>query len=509
MEARSAAPAAAPSSGAAGDSRRWLILATICTAYLMIGLDLTVVNLAIPSAQETLGFSDADRQWIVTAYALPFGSLLLFMGRLSDLIGRKQTFLTGLIGFASASAIGGAAGNFETLVAARAAQGAFAAMIAPAALALLATTFIDPKEKAKAFGIFSAVAAGGTGLGLIVGGALTSALDWRWCMYVNLFFAGAAILGSFLLLKKQPKTGARIDIPGVLLASGGMFSVVFGFSNAAEDSWSSVSTWGVLALGAALLIGFTVWQTRAAHPLLPPRIVLDRNRGGAYFIMLLVGTGMFGVMLFLVYYMQNDLGYSAIISGVALLPMIVSTGVGANVSAIKLMPRTGPRPLITGGLLLSAAGMVWLTGIEVDSNYALDLLGPLIAIGAGMGLIFGAALRTGTAGVALQDTGIASACVSTGQQLGGAIGTALLNTIAATATTGWLTSHTQGQPTPDQLHLAAIDGYTTVFWWCTAIFVVGAAAAFLLLRSGPLPTPAAPPAAKPAESAEPAEATQS
>ncbi|MFD3701037.1 MFS transporter [Streptomyces sp. NPDC058646] len=499
MEARSAAPAAAPSSGAALDPRRWLILAVICTAYLMVGLDLTVVNLAIPSAQEALGFSDADRQWIVTAYALPFGSLLLFCGRLSDLIGRKQTFLIGLTGFAVASAVGGAATNFGTLVTARAAQGAFAAMLAPAALALLATTFTDLKEKGKAFGIFSAVAASGTGLGLIIGGALTSALDWRWSMYVNLLFAGVAIVGSVVLLKKQPKTGARMDVPGVLLASGGMFGVVFGFSNAAEDSWSTPSTWGVLAVGAALLIGFAFWQTRATHPLLPPRIVLDRNRGGAYLTMLLVGTGMFGVMLFLVYYMQNDLGYSAIVSGVALLPMIVFTGVGANTSAVKLMPRYGPRPLITGGLLLSAVGMAWLTGIGTDSDYALDLLGPLIAIGAGMGLIFGAALRTGTAGVAMQDAGIASAMVSTGQQLGGAIGTALLNTIAATATTNWLSGQVQGKPSAEQLSLAAIEGYTTVFWWCTAIFVAGAVISFLMLRSGPLPAPAGAPAAKPSE----------
>lgn len=503
METQSAAPAAGPSSGAAsGDSRRWLILAVICTAYLMVGVDLTVVNLALPSAQEALDFSDGDRQWIVSAYALPFGSLLLFCGRLSDLIGRKQTFLIGLSGFAVASALGGAAGNFEVLVTARALQGVFAAMLAPAALALLATTFTDPKEKGKAFGIFSAVAATGTALGLILGGALTSGLNWRWCLYVNLVFAGIALVGGLMLLDKQPKTGAKMDVVGVLLASGGMFCVVYGFSNAAEHSWSTPSTWGTLAAGVVLLALFSVWQTRAAHPLLPPRVLLDRNRGGAYLTTLVVGTGTFGVMLFLVFYMQTDLGYSAIKSGVALLPMLVFTAVGANVSVVKLLPKFGPRPVVVAGLLISAAGMAWLTAIGLDTHYATHVLGPISLVGGGLGAVYGSALRTGVAGVELQDTGIASACVNTGQQLGGAIGTALLNTIAATATGNWLEDNVAGKPSGADFHLAAIDGYTTVFWWCAGVFVLGAIICGLMLRSGPLPTPQMPPAAKPAEPTE-------
>ncbi|WP_443047573.1 MFS transporter [Streptomyces sp. KMM 9044] len=500
--ATSAAPAAGPSSGAAVDPRRWLILAVICTAYLMVGLDLTVMNLALPSAQEALEFTDADRQWIVTAYALPFGGLLLFFGRLSDLFGRKETFLVGLTGFAVASAVGGAATSFGMLVTARACQGVFAAMLAPACLALLATTFTDSKEKAKAFGAYSAVAASGTGLGLIIGGALTDGLNWRWCMYINLLFAGAAFVGGTMLLRKQPRAGARMDIPGVLLGTGGMFSVVYGFSNAAEDSWSTPGTWGFLALGGVLLIVFAFWQTRATQPLLPPRIVLDRNRGGAYLAVLFVGTGVFGVMLFLIYYMQTDLGYSAIVSGVSLLPLIVLTGVGANVGGVKLMPKTGPRPLVTAGLLLTAAAMAWLTRIGPDSGYATHLLGPTMAAGLGMGLIFAAVLRTGTSGVAPEDAGIASACVNTGQQVGGAIGVALLNTIAATATTGWLESNVQGQPTPEQLSLASIEGYTTVFWWCTAIFAVGAVVSALLLRGGPLPASDDAPAGSPSEPTE-------
>jgi EmrB/QacA subfamily drug resistance transporter len=489
MATRSAAPAAGQSPGAAGDPRRWLILAIICSAYLMVGLDLTVMNVALPSAQKALGFTNADRQWIVTAYALSFGSLLLFCGRLTDRIGRKEIFLTGLTGFAVASAVGGASTSFVMLVTARACQGAFAALLAPSCLALLTTTFTDADERGKAFGIFSGVVASGAGVGLIIGGALTSGLNWRWCLYVNLIFAGISLTGGLRLVDRQPGTDTRIDVPGVVLASGGMFCVVYGFANAATHSWHAPSTWGFLAAGVALLIAFAFWQKRAAQPLLPPRIVLDRNRGGAYLAVLLVGTGIFGVLLFLIYYMQTTLGYSAIISGVALLPMVVCTTAGAAGGAIKLLPRYGPRPLISGGLLLGAGGMAWLTAIGVHSGYATRLLGPLMVVGIGMGLIYAAALSSGTSGVAPQDAGIASACISAGQQIGGASGTALLNTIAATTTVGWLNSNVHGRPSLGELHLASVHGYTTVFWWCAAIFAVGAVVSGLLLRSGALPAP--------------------
>src|SRR5580693_7507266 len=237
-------------SGQAGpDPRRWLILGVIAVAQLMIVLDLTVMNLALPSAQHALGFSDVDRQWVVTAYALSFGSLLLFCGRLADLIGRKVMFITGLAGFAVASAFGGASVNFEMLVTARACQGVFGAILAPAALSLLATTFTDPKERGKAFGIYGSVAAGGGAVGLLLGGALTSYLSWRWCLYINLIFAGAAIVGGLLLLQKQPRSGTRLDVPGVLLVSAGVFCLVYGFSNAATHDWATPSTYGFLAVG--------------------------------------------------------------------------------------------------------------------------------------------------------------------------------------------------------------------------------------------------------------------
>jgi EmrB/QacA subfamily drug resistance transporter len=468
-------------------SRRWLTLATICSAALMIVLDTTVMNLALPSAQHALGFTNADRQWIVTAYALSFGSLLLFCGRLADLIGRKATFLTGLAGFAAASAVGGASDSFTMLVTARACQGVFAALLAPSALSLLATTFTDPKERAKAFGVYGAVAASGSGLGLLIGGALTSYLSWRWCMYVNLVFAGFAITVAALLLGRQPRTpGARLDVPGVAAVSAGMFCLVYGFSNAGPHGWHAPSTWGFLAAAAVLLIVFVAWQSRAAHPLLPPRVILDRNRGGAYLTMLIFGSALFGIFLFLIYYMQQTLGYSAVKSGVALLPMVAVIGVMANVGNIKLMPRFGPKPLIGIGLLANAAGMAWLTRIGVHSGYASALLGPLVVTGFGSGLIFSAAANTGTFGVAPRDAGIASASAQTGQQLGGAIGTALLNTIAASAATSYLASHLRGRPAPQLVHLALIHSYTTVFWSCAGIFAAGAVICGALLRRGPL-----------------------
>ena len=465
------------------DPRRWLILAVIAAAQLMVVLDLTVVNLALPSAQRALNFTTADRQWVVTAYALSFGSLLLFCGRLADLIGRRTTFLAGLAGFAAASAAGGAADSFAMLVTARACQGAFGALLAPSALSLLATTFRDPRERAKAFGVYGAVSATGGGLGLLLGGALTTYLSWRWCMYVNLVFAAVAIIGGVALIGRQQRIpGGRLDIPGVLAVSGGMFCLVYGFSKAASHTWRTPSAWGFLAAGVALLIVFALWQARAAQPLLPPRIVLDRNRAGAYLTVLISGAATFGVFLFLIYYMQETLGYSAVRSGLALLPLVLLSGTMATLGNIKIMPRSGPRPMVIAGMLVNAAGMTWLTRIDAHSGYASALLGPLVVIGAGMGLIFGMVAATGTSGVAPQDAGVASASINTGQQLGGSIGTALLNTIAAGAATAYLTGHAPGGPTPELLRLAAIHSYTTVFWWCAGIFVVGAVVGGTLLR---------------------------
>ena len=282
---------ARPATPAGPDPRRWLILAVVALAQLMVVLDATIVNIALPSAQHALHFSDIERQWVVTAYSLAFGSLLLLGGRLTDLMGRKATFIVGLIGFAGASAFGGTAGSFGMLVVARACQGAFGALLAPAALSLLTVTFRDSKDRGKAFGVFGAIAAGGGAVGLLLGGLLTQYLDWRWCLYVNLVFAALACVGAVLLLRREPAgPRPRLDLPGLATEVAGMFCVVYGFSNAASDGWHAPATWGFLLAGAALLTAFGYIETRASQPLLPLRIVADRNRTASYLSILITGA---------------------------------------------------------------------------------------------------------------------------------------------------------------------------------------------------------------------------
>jgi EmrB/QacA subfamily drug resistance transporter len=463
--------------------RRWLILAVLSISQLMVVLDATVVNIALPSAQQALHFSDGSRQWVVTAYTLGFGSLLLLGGRLADLFGRKRTLITGLGGFALASAVGGTAQSFGPLIAARAVQGIFAALLAPAALSLLTTTFTDPRERGKAFGIFGAIAGAGAGIGLLLGGVLTEYISWRWCLYVNLIFAAVAGTGALLLLAKQARsTRPRLDIPGTLSASAGLFALVYGFSEATKNGWAASSTLGFLAAGVALLGVFVFVQTRAAHPLLPLRIVLDRNRGGSYLAMLIAVSGMFGVFLFLTYYLQQTLGYSPVKSGLAYLPMIGAIVATSTTASTVLLPRIGPRLLVLPGMLIAAAGMVVLAQLGVHSTYAAHILPALIPLGVGLGLISAPAMNTATLGVDPRDAGAASATVNTAQQVGGSLGTALLNTVATTATTSFVAGKAAA---PGIAADAAVHGYTTAFWWAAAIFAAGAVLCGLLLHRSP------------------------
>jgi EmrB/QacA subfamily drug resistance transporter len=462
--------------------RRWWILAILGIAQLMVVLDATIVNIALPSAQKALHFSDTDRQWVITGYALAFGSLLLLGGRIGDLFGRKRTLVAGLIGFAVASAIGGAAQSFEVLVAARALQGAFGALLAPAALSLLSTTFTNPAERGRAFGIYGAIAVAGGAVGLLLGGVLTEYLSWRWSLYVNLAFAIPAAIAALGLLRNQiPSMRPRIDLPGALTASGGLFALVYGFSQAETHGWGAATTLAFLAAGVALLAAFAVIQRRVAHPLLPLRVVLDRNRGGSYLAVGIVGAGMFGVFLFLTYYLQQTLGFSPIETGLAFLPMMGAVMVVATTASTALLPRTGPRPLMTLGMVLAAAGMVLLAQLGIDSTYATHVLPGLIMAGVGLGLVMAPAMNTATLGVEPADAGVASATVNTMQQVGGSLGTALLSTLSASAASSYLADK---QPSPDVAAQAAVHGYTTAFWWAAAIFAIGAVASALLLRAG-------------------------
>ncbi|MGW1162247.1 MFS transporter [Streptomyces sp. NPDC002519] len=474
-DAVEAPPTAAP--------KRWWILAVVATAQLMVVLDATIVNIALPSAQADLGFSDANRQWIVTAYALAFASLLLLGGRIADLFGRKPAFLVGVVGFAAASALGGAATGFGMLVTARALQGVFGALLAPAALSLLNTTFTDARERARAFSVYGAIAGAGGAVGLLLGGLLTDALDWRWTLYVNVAIAVVAFAGGWILLgNHRDAANSKLDVPGTVLVAGGLFSLVYGFSNAETHHWGSPQTWGFLVAGGLLLSAFSWWQTRAAHPLLPLRVLLDRDRAASYLAVLISGAGMFGVFLFLTYYLQLNLGFSPTKTGVAFLPMVGALMVTAQLGTTVLLPRIGPRTVIPLGFAVATAGMAWLTGIGLGSHYLSAVLPQLVVMGVGLGLVMPPAMQLATGGVAAEDAGVASATVNAMQQVGGSIGTALLNTLAASAATDYLA----GKDATAKLvqAQATIESYTTAFGWSAGFFAVGAVIAFLLYRRG-------------------------
>ncbi len=466
---------------AAPIDRRWLVLVVVAIAQLMVVLDSTVVNIALPSAQRSLGFSDNDRQWVITAYALAFGSLLLVGGRLGDMFSRKRVFITGLAGFAVSSAIGGGAVSFEMLVAARTLQGAFGAILAPSALGTLVSTFTDPRERGRAFGVFGSVAAGGGGVGLILGGVLTQYLSWRWTLYINLVFAAIAVAGALAFMRGSLQAiRPRMDYPGAVLACAGLFLIVFGFSRAETAGWTAALTIGSLVLGAVLLAAFAVAEQRSSHPLLPLHVILDRTRGGSYVAVFLSGIAIFGVFLFLTYYLQEVKGYSPVTSGLAFLPMIGCILLSSNVSSIVTLPRLGPRVLITAGMLSGAAAMTYLTQLTVTSSYAGSVLPALIILGLGFGMIFSPAINTATAGVQRQDSGVASALVNTMQQVGGSIGTSLLSTIALTATTSYLAAHHTAPLAP---LVAATHGYTVAFAVSAGIFGLGVILAIILLPS--------------------------
>jgi EmrB/QacA subfamily drug resistance transporter len=458
---------------------RWAVLALLGVAQLMVVLDATIVNIALPSAQRALHFSADNRQWIITAYALAFGSLLLVGGKLGDLFGRKWTLIGGLAGFSVASAIGGLAQSFGMLVAARAFQGAFGALLAPSALGLLTVTFQGSPDRPKAFGIFSAIAAGGGSLGLLLGGVLTQAISWRWSLYVNLVIAvPTAIIALRMLTNERQAVRPRIDLPGVGLASGGLFALVYGFSNAETSSWSDPITIIALAASAVLLSGFVALERRVEHPLLPLHIIWDRARGGAYATIALAGSAVFAVFLFLTYYMQQNLGYSPLKTGLGFLPMTAMIVLTATTVQTRVLARTGAKPLVISGMGLGVTAMLWLSRLTTHGAYLSHVLPGLLLTGVAMGLIFAPAFSTATLGVRNSDAGIASAMVNTSQQVGGSVGTALLSTIFASAAASFASGHAQAA---GLISAASVHGYSIAFEWAAGLFGAGLFVALLIL----------------------------
>ncbi|MER5210240.1 MFS transporter [Streptomyces sp. NPDC002838] len=439
--------------------RRWWTLLAVSAAQLLVVLDGTIVNIALPSAQSALGMSDANRQWAVTAYALAFGGLLLIGGRVSGALGHRRTFVVGLVGFAVSSAVGGAAVGPEMFFGARALQGVFAAALAPAALSLLTTTFTEPRERGRAFGVFAAVGAAGSALGLVAGGLLTEYAGWRWCLFINVPVAVCAVLGAALVPADRPVRGeGRLDVAGALLSTAGFAAVVYAFGEAEPLGWGAPKVLGLLAGGVLLLAVFAVVEVRAPRPLLPMRVLLHRARAGALVSITLMFVAMFGFYLFISYYTQTVLGYSPVQAGLTLIINALATLVGSTFIAGRLHGRVAPATLILPGLLAAAAGMLALTRLTAQSTHVLPLyLAPaLVLTGLGLGCVMPPTAALATADMDRHDLGAASAAYNASQQLGAALGTALLNTVAASATASYLASARAASPTA-----ASVHGYTT------------------------------------------------
>jgi EmrB/QacA subfamily drug resistance transporter len=462
------------------DPNRFRALAVIAIAQLMIVLDATVVTIALPSAQKALGLTVSDRQWVFTAYTLAFGGLLLLGGRIADYMGRKRMFVLSLLGFAGASALGGLAQDPAMLFGARALQGAMAAVMAPSALSLIQVTFTEPKERARAFGVFGGISGGGAAIGLILGGLLTQYVSWRWTLLINVPIAiAAAFFATRLVRESRTERGSTYDIPGALTSTLGLLALVYGFTKAETDHWGSPTTLSFVMIGVALLVVFALIERRTANPLLPLRVVADRNRGGSYLSMLLLGIGLFATFLFLTYYFQQILGYSAVKTGFAFLPFSVGIIAGATIAS-QLLPRIGPRPLIVGGLLLGSVGLILFTQVGTHSSYLTQLLPAELITSLGVGTAFVPLSSTALVGVEPSDAGVASALLNTAQQTGGSLGVAFLNTVAAAATTNYLAAHRgDGSAAAN----AVVHGYTVGFSISAGLLGGAAVLALLLLRA--------------------------
>ncbi len=464
------------------DPTRWRALFVIAIAQLMVVLDSSIVNIAIPSAKIDLGITDANQSWVITSYTLAFGSLLLLGGRISDFIGRKKSFIIGLLGFAGASALGGLAQSQEILFASRALQGAFGALLTPAALSLINVTFTIPKERARAFGVYGAISGGGAAIGLILGGALTEFASWRWCLWVNVPIAIIAVLFAFPFVHESKAGGEHsYDLPGTFTATLGLLSLVYGFTKASQDGWATTSTLNFFGIAGILLVAFFLIQKNVKNPLLPLRIITERNRGGSYLGSMMVGAGLFSMFLFLGLYLQVILGYSPLKTGFAFLPFSIGIILFAGVAS-QLLPRVGPKPLIIWGLIQATAGLYLLTFITPETAYATYVLPSLIIMSTGMALVFIPISTTALHGIGGRDSGVASAALNTSQQIGGSLGTALLNTIAATSAANYLINNPD---LGDNAQVFALThGYTASFKAGAAMLMVGAFVIMVFMKIG-------------------------
>jgi EmrB/QacA subfamily drug resistance transporter len=443
------------------DPRRWVALVIIGVAQLMLVVDASIVNIALPSAQRALHISNANRQWVVTAYTLTFGGLLLLGGRIADYVGRKRIFIIGLIGFASSSAIGGLAVDSAVLFSARALQGAFAAIMAPAALSLLTVIFTDREERARAFGVYGAIAGGGLAIGLVAGGVLTDFASWRWCLLVNVPIGLITAIAASRVIHESTAEGAHhYDLPGAVTITAGLVLLVYGLTEAVTDGWASRRTIGFLVAAAILLVAFVVIEHSSSHPLLPLRVLSERNRGGTFLASLLVGAALYGLFLFLTYYLQGTLHYSPLRSGFAFLPLsigIISSAAGVS----TLLTRFAPRLIMVTGLILTAGGLLWFTQLGVRSAYLSHILPAETVMSVGLGLVF-----VPVASVALL-------------QVGGSIGIAVLNTIAASAFSAYLATRLPAAH-GSRAALARLTATATVHSYARA-FAISAALALAAL----------------------------
>jgi len=458
-------------------SNPWWGLVTLASAQLMATLDSTIMVIALPSAQEDVGLGDASRHWVLTAYALTLGGLLLLGGRIGDLIGRRRTLLIGVVGFAAASALGGAAANATMLIAARALQGAFAAVLSPSTLSLVSIMFTEPKARARAFAIFSVALISGGAVGLILGGILTSQLSWRWCLYINVPIAIAVVVAALKVVPRtRPVPGGRLDLVGAVLIGAGRTALVYALGDAERHGWGSPLILGLLAAAVVLLAMFAFWQTRTPNPLLPLRLLADRVRVGANLAVVASQFAMLGMFLFMTYQLQSVMRYPALETGLAFLPYVVVSFLVSTQLTARLLPRVAPRSLITGGLLMiAAAQLLLLAGLTPDSSYLGLLLPVLLVFGVGSGLLMAPVMSSGTRADNPSDAGAAAALIRTTQQVGGALGAALLNTVAV----GYLAAH----PLEDA-RSAAAHGYVAASALSAAVVVAGAVCV-LLLRPQP------------------------